>query len=176
MLRFLAFALVLAFASNAAACDDEGAHSALSLRSIAAGTDVQDRKLIGANSTFKIGAPVWVHIAVRNPGEADEVTMVWRLEDELVWEMKLDVGTSSAWRTWTRMRMPASRTGQWTVEVLDTDGESLGEVSFDVVGGEKAPAPKKATPSTPAPKTDAAPAEEAPPPETAALIDDEPGC
>ena len=193
MFRILTLALVLSFASNAAACDDH-AESELSLRSIAAGTQVADRRLIGAGDTFEVGAPVWVHIAVNNPGPADQVTMVWHLEGEFVWEMELDVGTSGAWRTWTRMRMPTARTGQWTVEVLDPNGDPMGDVSFDVVGRSKAPAvkpaPVKPTPVKPAtvnaapvlPRQPAVPAQpvtapnEDAPAETAALFDDEPGC
>lgn len=171
MLRFLTLAFVLAFASNATAgeagpADSAAAHAPMTLRSIAAGTGVEDRQLQGESDAFKTGAPVWVHIAVRNPGPPGTVTMIWSLEGDAVWEMDLDVGTSGGWRTWTRMRMPASRTGQWTVEVRDSAGEKLGEVSFDVVGRSTQPAIK------PTPKA----ASEDAPAETAALFDDEPGC
>jgi hypothetical protein len=203
MSRFLTLALVLAFASNAAA-DEAGptqaqrtlaqralakaapgqraadlTQSSLTLRSIAAGTDVQDRRLVGESTTFQTGAPVWVHIAVRNTGPEDQVKMVWLLEGDAVWAMDLDVGTSAGWRTWTRMRMPATRTGQWTVEVHDTDGRLMGDVMFDVVGRSASvkAAPVKAARARAAP-VEAAPVQpdEDAPAKTAALFDDEPGC
>lgn len=121
---------------------DEAAEgwSPMRLRSIAAGTGVKQRVLHGQADEFTAdGAPVWVHVAVSNPGPASHVTMVWYLEDEEIWQMDVKVGTSPRWRTWTRMRMPLSRTGQWRVEVHDPAGNVLGDVLFDVSGGAPAP-------------------------------------
>jgi hypothetical protein len=167
MFRFSALsclsALMIFCAANPALAGEPGdalleaPRSKMSLRSIAAGTDVKARRLIGeADSFTATGAPVWVHVAVNNPGEESTVTMVWSLEDEVVWQMDLKVGTSPRWRTWTRMRMPLSRTGQWRVEVQDPAGNVLGDVQFDVSGGQ--------------PRGEDAPAE------TAAIFDDEEGC
>lgn len=138
MLRSLITAAMLLFVSNAIAGEtgvaaEAPAAAPLSVRSLAAGTDVQARRLIGEADTFLAdGSHVWVHVAVENRGAPSNITMVWFLDDEEIWQMDLKVGTSARWRTWSRSKMGPHRTGAWRVEVRDPAGEVIGEARFDV--------------------------------------------
>lgn len=141
MLRSLIIATMLLFVSNAFAGEPGAAAEApaasLSLRSIAAGTDVQGRALVGEGVTFVAdGSPVWVHVAVANRGAPSHVTMVWFFEGAELWKMDLTVGKSAGWRTWSRSTMGAHRVGSWRVEVRDPAGAVLGETRFEVIADE----------------------------------------
>lgn len=137
MLRSLITAAMLLFVSNAVAGETGAAatifDAPMSLRSIAAGTDVEARRLVGRDTDFVAdGSHVWVHVAVANRGAPSNITMVWYLDDAEIWQMDLDVGTSPGWRTWSRSKMGAHRVGAWRVEVRDAAGEVLGETRFEV--------------------------------------------
>lgn len=142
MLRSLFTAAMLLFVSTAYAGEtgiaaEAPAASDLRVVSIAAGTGVEDRRLVGEGTRFEAdGSHVWVHVAIANRGAPSAITMVWFLEDEEIWQMDLKVGKSPRWRTWSRSKMGLHRTGQWRVEVRDPSGAVIGETRFDVDGGD----------------------------------------
>jgi|HubBroStandDraft_1064217.scaffolds.fasta_scaffold1141960_1 hypothetical protein len=66
-------------------------------------------------------ATYWVE--VNNPGEATEVTLVWKLDSKEVARQSLDVGRAPHWRTWGMCQTQKAHTIE--IEVLDKEGHSL---------------------------------------------------
>jgi hypothetical protein len=119
-----------------AAPDDAGVAAparaaGLEVLSLASGTGVQSRRLVGETARFDTDADrVWVHAVVRNLGAPTQVTLVWSLEGVEHWRVTLDVGTSPRWRTWARRRISMRHVGEWTVTAYDATGEVLGSTGF----------------------------------------------
>ena len=96
-------------------------------------TDVADREPVGAAEAFTVGVDrVWAWIKVKNDGAPTFVTMVWRKGDEIAFRLKLDVGTSPGWRTWSNKTLRTWDAGEWTVDVFDANGLRVGALQFDV--------------------------------------------
>ncbi|PKN55081.1 MAG: hypothetical protein CVU56_23130, partial [Deltaproteobacteria bacterium HGW-Deltaproteobacteria-14] len=96
-------------------------------------TDVADREPIGAGDAFTLGVErVWAWVKVKNDGPPTFVTMVWRRGDEIAFRLKLDVGTSPGWRTWSNKTLRTWDAGEWTVDVFDANGLRVGALRFDV--------------------------------------------
>jgi hypothetical protein len=66
-------------------------------------------------------ATYWVEMS--NPGEATEVTLVWKLDGKEVVRQSLDIGRAPHWRTWGSCGTQKAHTIE--IEVLDKDGHSL---------------------------------------------------
>ncbi|MEM9491041.1 MAG: DUF2914 domain-containing protein, partial [Myxococcota bacterium] len=63
---------------------------------------------------------------IKNTDGETSVKHVWRLGDKVMGERELQIGKSARWRTWTTQRINPKATGQWSCEVVDSAGESLG--------------------------------------------------
>jgi hypothetical protein len=66
-------------------------------------------------------ATYWVE--VDNPGDATEVTLVWKLDGKEILRQALDVGHAPRWRTWGACGTQKAKTIE--VELLDKEGRSL---------------------------------------------------
>ena len=122
--------------ASLAAPDDAGVAAparaaALEVLSLAAGSGVKDRRLVGEAARFDTDADrVWIHAVVRNLGAPTQITLVWSLEGVEHWRVALDVGTSPRWRTWARRRVSMRHVGEWTVTAYDAQGEVKGSTGF----------------------------------------------
>jgi hypothetical protein len=123
--QFLVATLIVSsfsFLTPAALADDTGATSVSVVRSQF--TDkVENHLPVGDASALaqdKI-ATYWVEMS--NPGEATEVTLVWKLDGQEVTRQALDIGRAPHWRTWGTC--PTRKAHAIDVEVLDKEGHSL---------------------------------------------------
>jgi hypothetical protein len=94
--------------------------------------DVLERQPVGEGTEFSSDVAqlvAWTRVT----GLADTtVRHVWRHQGhERV--LELTVG-GSPWRTWSRKNIPAAWTGDWSVEVLDAQGNVLATAEFTVGG------------------------------------------
>ncbi len=94
--------------------------------------DVAERQPVGEGEEFTSDIAqlvAWTRVT----GLADTtVRHVWRHQGhERV--LELTVG-GSPWRTWSRKSIPAAWTGDWSVEVLDAQGNILATAEFTVGG------------------------------------------
>ena len=94
--------------------------------------DVAERQPVGEGEEFTSDVAqlvAWTRVT----GLADTtVRHVWRHQGhERV--LELTVG-GSPWRTWSRKNIPAAWTGDWSVEVLDAQGNVLATSEFTVGG------------------------------------------
>lgn len=113
----------------------DAAELPIRIRTIAAGTAVEKRVLVGEATAFDLGTErVYVHVEL-HAAEPGALTMVWRRDGKEVQTVTLDVGQSKSWRTWSYRRVNRGDAGQWTVAVLDGQGRVLGEAAFAVAAG-----------------------------------------
>ncbi len=103
------------------------------------GTNVTKRRVpTGVSKQFTTNSgTLWGFVKVNNPGPPTHITMEWKRNGAFRSRMKIEVGTSPGWRTWSRQRIRAWDAGQWTVEVFDAQERLLETMTFAV---------KKATP------------------------------
>ena len=104
----------------------------LSVDESAIAADVQDRAPVGVDTAF--GADVGrVFCFTRISGADAEETLhhVWIYNGEEVADVALNIG-GSPWRTWSSKTIPDWATGEWTVEIRNSEGAVLQTLTFTV--------------------------------------------
>lgn len=92
--------------------------------------DVLEREPVDIVNTFTVSDDRgWVFARINNPEEMTYVHFVWYFEEEVYFEIRMRVGVSPAWRTYSSV---ALQEGAWRVELLDNDREVLKEIRFHV--------------------------------------------
>ncbi len=91
------------------------------------GTAVENKQIVGEDSTFVLNTKVYLWMKVTG-GPADSLTVTWK-NDTHVYTAKLGIG-GSPWRTWAYKT--AAWPGAWTVTVEDGAGTLLKEMAFTV--------------------------------------------
>ena len=106
----------------------------------AVGTDVEKRTPQGVSESFTTDdSLLWAWVRVRNSSdEASEITMIWKHEGTLKSTVKLNVGVSRGWRTWSKKRIAKNDVGSWSVEVYNPAGDLLSTMNFVVTHPEMA--------------------------------------
>lgn len=111
----------------------KGRNAALSLTSLRFGTGIEGRKLQGEGVQFQAGGQVVAAFAIiKNRGPETAVEMVWLKNEAEIWRVRLDIGRSKGWRTWSRYTLRPGTEGRWRVAVLDASGAQIGAASFQV--------------------------------------------
>jgi hypothetical protein len=94
---------------------------------------VEQRKPVGKSNHFKaLPSRFFCYTVVKNSGVPTTVTHVWRQGKKVHSRVKLNVGTSPSWRTWSRQRPGVKPKGNWSCEILNESGDSLGIARFKV--------------------------------------------
>lgn len=91
------------------------------------GNNVQDREIVGEDSTFPKDSKVFLWMKVLG-GASDSITVTWTT-GSLSYTAKLFVG-GSPWRTWAAKTVGVA--GTWTVSVSDPAGSAIKETTFKV--------------------------------------------
>ncbi len=106
------------------------AQQQLELSTIQFGTDVENRELVGADSTFSADVgTVFCYTHITGAQDTTEIAHVWYYQDEEKARVPLGVRTSD-WRTWSSKKILPSWAGEWNVRVEDAEGNVLGSSSF----------------------------------------------
>ena len=91
------------------------------------GTGVQDKQIVGEDSTFALNEKVYVWMKITGAAN-DSIVVSWKHADK---EYNTTIGIgSNSWRTWAYKTVSAA--GDWTVSVSLPSGEVLKEASFTV--------------------------------------------
>ena len=112
-----------------------GARSAapMTVHRASVSTAIEDRKPVGVSRRFDTSVEkLWAYVGIKNPAEKSHVTMVWKHEGRTMSKVKLKVGKSNNWRTWSSKRIKSKSVGQWSVEVVDPDGAILKTMTFQL--------------------------------------------
>ena len=67
---------------------------------------------------------------VNNPGAPTSVSFVWHRDNHHHATIHMNVGTSSAWRTWSSVKL---QPGLWSVQLVSENGQVLGQKSFRIL-------------------------------------------
>jgi hypothetical protein len=123
--HFIVATLVLSTVSviaPAALADDAGSSSVSVVRGQF--TDkVENHLPVGDASALAQEKLATYWVEVNNPGDATDVTLVWKLDGQEVARQSLDIGRAPHWRTWGTC--PTRKAHAIAVDVLDKDGHSL---------------------------------------------------
>lgn len=84
---------------------------------------VENRLPAGDASPLAQGKLVTYWVEVNNPGEATDVTLVWKLDGKEVSRQSLEIGHAPHWRTWGMCGTQKAHNIE--IEVLDKEGHSL---------------------------------------------------
>ncbi len=91
------------------------------------GTGVQDKQIVGEDSTFAVNTKVYVWMKITG-AMGDSIMVNWKHADK-EYKAAIEIG-GSPWRTWNYKTVTAA--GSWTVTVTTASREVLKEVSFTV--------------------------------------------
>jgi len=98
--------------------------------------EVRDREPVDEVENVAVSeAPVYFFTEVEN-AEGQTITHRWKREGEVMAEVPLEVG-SDKWRTWSSKELTPELEGEWTVEVVDAQGNTITEESVTVERGEQ---------------------------------------
>lgn len=99
-------------------------------------SDVQNREPVDeVSDSFSAGQDPLYFFTEINNGDGETITHVWKHDGEVMAEVPLQVGGSDSWRTWSSKELMPDWDGEWTVEVVDSQGNTLEEQSVHVEGG-----------------------------------------
>lgn len=98
-------------------------------------TDVEEREPVGEATQFPatVGQLVFYTVLEGNFSET-QFEHVWIREGEEVARVPLRAA-GPRWRTWSAKTIPAEWTGDWSVKVVDSEGNELSTVDFTVGDG-----------------------------------------
>jgi cytoskeleton protein RodZ len=91
------------------------------------GTGVQQRDLVGESSAFETGTQVVFWNRVLGGESGRSVRHVWSHEGSVTGTVELSIGAAH-WRTYSKQTL--RRSGEWTVEAQDEDGNVLARRTF----------------------------------------------
>lgn len=143
----------LGILAAALAAPPAAAETSLVIRDFVLAHDIQQREPAGTTDSFRAGdGKAFAFARIWNSGQPTRIRFVWRRGDSVRSDVPVTIGTSPAWRTWSKVTLKA---GTWRVALVDADGAVLAERAFNVA---PAPPPVELAPAAPAP----APQEPAP--------------
>lgn len=92
---------------------------------------VEDRMPVKPAVNFTTDSPyLWAWTKIENHDEPTSVTMIWKHRGVEKTRVKLNVGVSSGWRTWSRRAITRDDVGAWHVEIEDAQGHLLDTMEF----------------------------------------------
>jgi len=87
---------------------------------------------VGVSETFPASTErVYCFLEATNIADDTEVTFVWYLEEEEVHTFNLPLKHGPRWRTFAYKNL-REQTGNWRVELKDSDGNTVESVTFTV--------------------------------------------
>lgn len=94
---------------------------------------IRARRPIGISQSFSTDAGrVWGYIEVNNPAHSDWVWMEWWHKEQRKSRLRIRVGQSKRWRTWSWQRLHPWDAGTWEVRVLNATHKVIKRTHFMV--------------------------------------------
>ncbi len=96
-------------------------------------TQVSDRAPVDAVESYSATVEkLYCFTRITGAEEDTAIYHVWKRNGEEMARVELGV-RSSDWRTWSSKNLLPEWTGEWTVEVLDTQGNLLATIPFSLI-------------------------------------------
>ena len=97
------------------------------------GTEVDEWELVGEDDTFPPQVEtVYAWTALEDVETPMTVTHVWEYEGQEIQAIELDVEAAPLFRTWSIKTVGPEWVGDWTVRVVDEQGNVLAEEGFTI--------------------------------------------
>jgi hypothetical protein len=117
--------------SNVLDSHGEKALSPLKVNRLSIAREVRHRRPLGVSSRFSRQIErIWGYIEVQNEAEHQWVWMEWWHDDQRRSRLRVRIGQSKRWRTWSWQRMSPRDIGLWEVKVLSSTLEELARAQF----------------------------------------------
>lgn len=109
----------------------------LTVETIQFGTDVDNRNIVNVDSAFASSVDrVYCFTEVSGAGNnTTTITHVWYYDDKERARVELPVKGDN-WRTWSSKFILKSWTGEWSVDILDSEGQVLETRTFRIGQGQ----------------------------------------
>ncbi len=108
------------------------AFAQLTVQSIEVGTSIENRELVGADSTFSSDVnTLYCHTTINGAENEPTIKHVWYYNGEEQASINLNV-RSENFRTWSSKKIWHTWTGNWKVEVLDANDNVLASKEFTI--------------------------------------------
>ena len=104
------------------------------VKRLAVSTSIKHRRPIGVSERFRSDVDrLWGYVEVKHSGPQTHLLMEWWREGKLRSRLKVRVGESLRWRTWSWQRLrPQRDAGTWSLKVLSREKTLLAETQFYV--------------------------------------------
>jgi len=104
-----------------------------SIKKLEIARSVKRRRPLGVGTRFSVkDERLWGYIEVSNLESPIDVWMEWLHQGEVRSKLRVRVGVSKRWRTWSWQRLSQGDIGQWEVKVISSQGETLAHTEFSV--------------------------------------------
>ncbi len=111
----------------------EGSNDLISVVSMAFGRDLINRELIDVDSVFYLSDNrIYTLTKIRNRNDMKVFFHKWYHEGKLRSKIRMEVGRSYNWRTWSYIDVRPNIGGNWEVFVSDSLGVNYDSLSFQV--------------------------------------------
>lgn len=104
----------------------------MEVEEIGIGKSVEDRELLEAGSEFRVSDGKLYCLTRITNGSGQEARHLWYRNGEVVSDVSLSIGSEN-WRTWSSKLIFPGMEGDWSVKVLDADGERIREIDFTIL-------------------------------------------
>lgn len=93
-------------------------------------TSVEDRQPLGEDTVFSSDVgKLYCYTRLNNPSGESTISHVWFYQDRQMAKIDLPV-KANTWRTWSSKNILPLWVGDWRVEVQDSSGSVLADISF----------------------------------------------
>ena len=113
----------ITFVASAATADDATPASDLSVQRSQFTDKVEQSKPVAGADQLAQAKTVTYYVEVKNPKDATQIVLVWKLDGREALRQTLDVGTSPGWKTWGSAATHGAKSIE--VDVLDKSGATL---------------------------------------------------
>ena len=112
--------------------------SKISVLSMTVGTGIIKRRIDNSDSLFSVDTKrIYCLTGIHNQNDSKVIYHKWYQEGRLRSKIKLELGRSYLWRTWSYITIKGQKTGNWQIVVEDTSGIRYDSLSFQIVDSVK---------------------------------------
>ena len=112
--------------------------SKISVLSMTVGTGIINRRIENPDSLFSVDTNrIYCLTSIHNQNDSKIIYHKWYQEGRLRSKIKLELGRSYLWRTWSYITIKGQKAGNWQIVVEDTSGIRYDSLSFQIVDSVK---------------------------------------
>ena len=112
--------------------------SKIAVLSMTVGTGIINRRIENPDSLFSVDTKrIYCLTSIHNQNDSKIIYHKWYQEGRLRSKIKLELGRSYLWRTWSYITIKGQKAGNWQIVVEDTSGIRYDSLSFQIVDSVK---------------------------------------